>query len=696
MVFYQAVLLAGYAYAHYLTKIPHIRWQLAVHLALLIVPIAILPIRLPHDAAPPTTMTPIFWLLATLTTSVGLPFFLVTTSSPLLQRWFSLMNHRNAADPYFLYSASNAGSLFALLGYPFLWESNLTLLQQSLLWTWGYGVLLILFIMIAMILWREPDAASRANGNARAKMGTSDIAMRSRLYWVFLAFVPSSMMLGVTTYFSTDIAAAPLLWVIPLSLYLLSFILVFSNWFTLPYAFIVRQILPGLAVFVAVSQFYGSALSLWLLALLHLGCFFVVSLVCHGKLSEDRPSPERLTEYFFWISVGGVAGGVFNAIVAPLLFNWSYEYPIAIGLALLLRFVRPKEKSWQAVAWDQTKVLSSVVAVYFVIAVLLGLFGEWISSRETVHALMIIIVLCGIPCVLFARRPVGFAAIIAALPFIFLRMERIRSEEVATYRSFYGVHRVWVDDTMATYFQGTTVHGMQHRAAGQRCSPISYYHRSGPVGQVMEYLHQEPRVRRVAVIGLGTGALACYAKQNQHWSFYEIDPVVQQIAVNRNYFTYLSDCMSENAEFDIVIGDGRLRMQEAADERFELVILDVFSSDAIPIHLVTREAFKMYLRKLAPNGLFLMNVSNRFVNLTPLVANLAIEQGWHAFVANDLEISDDELKAGKMISTWVVVTATEHDVRWFGQHKDWLQVGFDPSVSIWTDERSSILSGIQW
>ena len=335
MVFFQAVLLAGYAYAHFSTRLLDVRRQSLLHLILLVCAFVVLPIAVATDWSPPTEATPVIWLITLLLVSIGLPFFALSATAPLLQKWFSHTRHTDASNPYFLYAASNFGSILALLAYPVLFEPFLGLIEQSRTWTFAYGGLVVLMAACAYLLRRyfAPDAQHRHHVAATDLKANVD--WKLRLQWIILAFVPSSLLLGVTTHITTDVASVPLLWVMPLALYLLTFVIVFSKRPAIPHKWIV--LIHAYLVLLFVIALYVPVLSIRVTLILHLGMFFVTAMLCHGELATHRPVASHLTEFYLWMSFGGVLGGGFNALLAPLIFSTNAEYPIAIVLACALR-----------------------------------------------------------------------------------------------------------------------------------------------------------------------------------------------------------------------------------------------------------------------------------------------------------------------------------------------------------------------
>jgi spermidine synthase len=688
MVFYQAMLLGGYVYAHAATKWLGVRRQAALHMLVLMLPLLALPIGIPAGWSPPTLSNPTLWLLALLFAAVGSPFFVVSASSPMLQTWFASTRHQAAADPYFLYAASNIGSMLALLIYPTLIEPRLGLTQQSRIWASGYVVLALLTALCAVMLWRMPsrppaDPPAQPLGGERPTTGR-------RLRWVVLAFVPSSLMLSVTTYLSSNIAPIPLLWVIPLGIYLLTFILAFMRQPPLLHLLMRRAMPMGVLVLLIalVAQATGP---IGLLIIIHLAAFFVIAMVCHGAIPRDRPPPTYLTEFFLWISVGGVLGGLFNALVAPLLFTTVLEYPLVLVLACL---VQPGEATaplgrrarWQDVALPAGLGLLAAMLIWLAPSVGLAAGPARLGLMFGAPSLI---------CFSFSRRPLrfglGVAAILAASALYTSDQGLVLHAE----RSFFGLHRVLLDRGGQFHIlaHGGTRHGMQSLAASERDQPLTYYYPNGPIGQLFATQMRAQPGARVAVIGLGAGSLACYKQPGQQWTFYEIDPSVVRIARTPEYFSYLSDCAPN---VGLVIGDARLSLADAPDQHYNLIVLDAYSSDSIPVHLITREALGLYRAKLAPGGVLAFHISNIYLDLKPVLANLAADAGLSALERDDLAPSASDLARGKSASQWALMARSANDFGALASDPRWHQLAPQPGRAVWTDDFSSLLTVFRW
>ncbi|HEV7913673.1 MAG TPA: fused MFS/spermidine synthase, partial [Albitalea sp.] len=580
-----------------------------------------------------------------------LPFFALSTSAAVLQKWYSATDDAVARDPYFLYAASNLGSFVALVAYPLFVEPTLPLQQQTRLWTVGYAVLAALTIVCAIAVWRRggdtPARAVRVEATA-----AEALTWTRRARWTILAFVPSSLLLAVTSYMSTDVASVPLLWMVPLCVYLATFVVAFSPW-AAPVRGLATRFMPLAVITLALVLIAQLNQPASLVIPLHLLVFAVIALACHGELAHDRPSPARLTEFYFWISLGGMLGGLFNALLAPVIFSGIVEYPLVLIVACLVR--RGTAGSSVRGAWRHDLGWITLVATLAILSVVISnRFGS--ASR-------LLIVGAALPALLAfsqQRRPVRFAACVAAL---LLSGELVQSpfgHAVYAARTFFGVYRVRVDDRLHYnfMFHGPTLHGMQSTLDDRRAASLSYFHKSGPIGQVFAAVPQAGGTNEVAVVGLGVGSLASYAAPSQRWTIYEIDPAVEWIARDPEYFTYLRDC---GTRCNVVIGDARISLTHARPQQFGLIILDAFSSDAIPIHLLTREALSLYLSRLAPGGAIALHISNLHLSLSPVLGRLAAAEGlttlWQREPATAGSVAD-----GKFPSEWMVIARTPEDL----------------------------------
>jgi hypothetical protein len=698
LVFFQAVLLGGYVYAHLLPTWLGERRHALLHAAFLLLPLVCLPIALPHAWAPPDDSSPVFWVLGLLLFSVGLPFFAVATSTPLLQRWFACSNHPSSSDPYYLYAASNLGSLTALLGYPLLIEPLLTLANQGRLWMAGYVVFLLLTAGCAVWFWRAangPRAGSVSDGKASIAYTSGSLphppaalalGWKRRLHWLLLAFVPSSLMLSVTTYLTTDIAAIPLLWIAPLALYLLTFVLAFARKEVIPHQLLTRW-MPAVVLVIVLVLLSEATEPISLLVVLHLFGLFWISLVCHTTLARDRPPSERLTEFYLWLSAGGMLGGMFTALLAPLLFSTPAEYPLVLVLACLLRPAPAQTLGLLDLALPLGLGFLTIALIFS---------GRMLYLEPGPESLAWMFAAPLVICYLFYERPVRFGLGIGAILLAAGAYDGVYGRTLYRARSFFGVHRVTLDPTgsFRVLVHGDTVHGKQSVDPKRAREPLSYYYRTGPIGQVFEALHGDERLQKVGVVGLGTGALACYAESGQRWTFYEIDPAVVAIARDSGQFTYFTVGPVQPA---LVLGDARLKLARSA-EQYGLLVIDAFSSDAVPIHLLTGEALQIYRDHLSADGILAFNISSRYFDLESVLANLASrgEPPLICLAQRDLAVGVNEKKLGKAPSHWVVMGQRREGLAKLIQKHRWHQVRANPDRAVWTDDYCNLLSILKW
>ncbi len=710
MVFFQAMLLAGYAAAHWMSGHLTVRVQRATHLALLLIAIVTLPVKLNESAAAPWQGWPTTWLLLQLLVNVGPVFFVLALTTPLLQRWFAASAPADARDPYFLYAASNLGSFAALLGYPLLIELNLPLREQAWLWAAAFLVMPVLVLACGVKSTCAGDLRSPSLPTATEPSGNcKPPTLSRRLHWAVCAAVPSSLLLGVTTYITTDIASMPLLWVLPLALYLLTFVFVFARR-QLFSARVLSRALPIGALALAYQMCAGLSEPAWLVLGIHLVVFFIAAMVCHARLAADRPEPERLTEFYLWMSLGGVLGGLFNTLLAPLLFNSVVEYPLALMAACWLRepFHRPAASGEQRADDGKTPKQNAVAAsargrgpdVLWPIglAVLTGLLAALLPPTKLLAPQTQSLVIFGLPlllCFLLVDSPRRFALGLGALFLGGAFFTGGFGKTLHVERNFFGVTRVTLSPNgdARQIVHGRTIHGRQFLDPARAAEPLTFYHREGPLGDVFKVFgagSQEPR--NIGVVGLGAGSMAAYARTGERWTFYDIDPSVLRIAQDTNFFTYLA---RSAAETRLVEGDARLRLREATDSGYDLLVLDAFSSDAIPVHLITREAVELYLRKLAPGGMLAFHISNRYLDLEPVLANLAADLGLVALGCDDLSLMESEFASGREQSHWVVMARTADGLAGFQRRTRWSPLEGNLRVGVWTDDFSSPLRVIQ-
>ncbi len=687
MCFFQAVLLAGYAYAHVLERWLSPVQMIMTHLTVLGLALLVLPISIASGWTSPPSEGTQFWLLGLLGASIGLPFFALSANGPLLQAWFARTGHRHAEDPYFLYGASNVGSLLALLAYPVFLEPNLTLGGQSTLWTAGYMILIMLVAVSAvhMLYHHAPVTSGASRDEAVSEARPS---WRTQFVWAGLAFIPSGLLVAVTTHISTDVAAAPFLWVVPLALFLLTFVITFQRRPLLKQRWMLAA-QPLLVALLLVLLPFSIHLN-WLFSLaLNLGAFFITAMVCHGELVRRRPAAGHLTRFYLWMSLGGMLGGVFTSLVAPYAFSTVIEYPLLIVAGLL---VRPGFWTTRAKTWWRALLVAAIV-----FAVLAGpklLTGYELAERQPLLFYAGLVVLGSI-VFLSRQHPVRLVlmATVLALSSHVLQPEITKGENL---RGFFGVNKVVTtpDGAFRLLFHGTTLHGAERLAAsgtGQnRPEPLTYYHHEGPFADVIRAARRNGPLRRVAAVGLGTGSLACYSRPGENWRFFEIDPIVARIAVDPDRFSFMSTCAPTAP---VIIGDARLTLAaEPVTSRYDLMILDAFSSDSIPVHLLTLEAMTGYLHRLNPDGVLLFHISNRHMNLTPVLAAAARALGLYGLV--HYPERDYQLMTTFKSDAWVVALARKpQSLALLASDPDWQPLP-RPASRPWTDDYSGILSAI--
>jgi hypothetical protein len=691
MVFFQSLLLAGYGYAHYLMQIRNGMIAVAIHLVLLTIALLTLPLSIAGGWGEPPTSGYAFWLLGLFTVSIGLPFFALAANNPLLQAWFVRSGHPSGPDPYFLYASSNIGSFLALLSYPVLLEPMFTLRTQNLIWTGGYGLLIVLIASCAVLLLRSPATAAAKLQTDDADAPAPPWILRAR--WIFLAAVPSGLLIAVTAHISTDVAAAPLLWVLPLSLYLLTWVLVFQSRPLLPHQWmLMAQPLAITGVIVLLA--FGGEQNLLLTLGGHQLCFFVIAMACHGELARTRPAAKYLTGFYVALSFGGMVGGLFAGLIAPFTFSWIAEYPILLALAALCRPPGGDERQprWSGWYWP---FLAALAVALIAPSYSEGRFMSWLDEHRVwvIGAVGVLSALLALG--LNANRWKIFATVVVAL--VLIRAYPADDGRVETVRSFFGVHKILVTPhgQYHVLMHGTTIHGAQKfqnddgTPVTGRPEPITYYHKDGGIGQAIAAVRERKgSPLRVAVIGLGSGTLTCASEPGETWKFFEIDQSMVDTARDPRYFTYIKNC---EPDLKPVIGDARLTFAREPDGIYDLIVVDAYSSDAIPIHLATEQAMEIYKDKLAPQGAVVMHVSNRHLELASVVVGIADANDLKSWVYNEDAGRDNEY----IFSTEVVVSAREEaDVGKLASSDVWELTEADENQRVWTDDYSNVLGAV--
>ncbi|MBS0241773.1 MAG: fused MFS/spermidine synthase [Proteobacteria bacterium] len=695
MCFFQAVLLAGYCYAHALNRLVPPRIAPIIHLTLLGIALLALPIGLRAGWSEPPAGDAYLWLIGALGAGVGLPFFAVSANAPLLQAWFARSGHPHARDPYFLYGASNFGSLIALLAYPVLIEPFSGLASQTILWTAGFVALGISIAVCGVAMATAPSIQDVAPGADTARAAkTASPTWAQRALWIGLAAVPSGLLVAFSSYLTTDIGSAPFLWVLPLAAFLATFILVFTERPVVPHRWMLNAqpvLVTGVMLGLAISSEEG-----WLLSLVSgCGVFFVTTMVAHRELYDRRPASEHLTEFYLFMSLGGVLGGMFAALVAPKLFSTIWEFPLLVTAGLACR---PGVLSARPNAEQRRHLL--IFAAAGLLTLQMAFFG--LAAGKLTDLVAVLTVLLGgaaIAMLVSKREPVrqliAGALMLATIAYLPSGINTGASE-----RSFFGVH--WVSYTagqeMRLLMHGTTIHGAERLLdplTGTRPVepvPATYYHPQGPMAQGVGIARgiaaDSARTFSVGIVGLGAGSLACYSRAAESWRFFEIDPVVVRIARDPNRFSFLSHCRPDN---DIVIGDARLTLGKEAPAKFDYLVVDAFSSDAVPVHLLTVEALQLYLSKLAPDGLLALHISNRHLDLIGVVGAIT-----HAIPGIHAVLADDKLKPAGFDATRsqvVFVTRSKETLERIGK-LPFASPLVDKGVRPWTDDYTDVLSAM--
>jgi hypothetical protein len=699
MCFFQAALLAGYCYAHCLNRYLAPRLGVFVHLTLLVVTLVALPIGLPSSLSEPPTGDAYLWLLGVLTLGVGLPFFAVSANAPLLQAWFARTGHAQADDPYFLYGASNLGSLLALLAYPLVVEPALGATAQAQIWSAGFmGLALLIAASGVAMVWLHQRQLARSTGAPVARVVTpaKPITQQDRALWTVLAMIPSGLMVAVTTYVTTDIASAPFLWVVPLALFLATFILVFKERLAWRHD-LLAYILPLVVLCLQIAPSHGQRLALAMVA------FFVAALVCHRELYLCRPAAQHLTEFYLWMSAGGVLGGVFSALLAPQIFATVFEFNVLLIAAL---FCVPGLLFQAPVALDYRRVIGmGCLAIAMLVLVLVGTEVWGGAGRQAT----MVALLAGIVVAIIAARawPEQRAIFMMGVACIVLSMSDTHRAVYAE-RSFFGTVRVvdGADGQHRYMLHGTTLHGARRLMTDdgktlREAQPATYYEAAGPMARGFAAARaakaaalplsgdvSKPQRLLAGVVGLGTGSLACYAAPGDAFRYYEIDPVVVRIARDPALFDFMSRC-TPNAP--VILGDARLALLKEPDDAFDYLIIDAFSSDSVPVHLITVEALQLYLSKLSETGLIALHISNRHMDLPAAVAATLNEiPGVHSALVLH------EVKKGNVDSTSSNVVFVSRNAKTLEQVLKWPDTTGLPRTSVraWTDDYSDVLSAV--
>ena len=687
MVFFQLVLLGGYIYAHVISKYLTFGMQVIVHGLVLGLGCFFLPLSIANGWTPPETGAQAFWLIGLFAVSVGVPFFAISANAPLLQRWFSRTDDKDADDPYFLYSASNAGSLLSLCLYPVVFEPMLRLREQTGLWAWGYAILIIFIICAGYIgTLRQNNKTETIIKSAVQPLKTS---ISQRLIWISLAFIPSSLMLGVTSHMTHNIASAPFLWIIPLALYLLTFIVAFAK-----RPIISSKTLGYLTLVAIVSALmFGMVLNdnLILSIIISLISYFIIALTCHMKLVETRPETDHLTEFYIWMSLGGVIGGAFNALLAPVIFSTVYEYILVLGAASFVSFkFHPDLKGLNS---RYKKLFQTLLIATFMLTVLY-------------HLKVTMMISCLLPGLFLVYKLERLSAqprftmlstlsIISAMAFV---VPLVGQKNVLMDRSFFGILGVSAKTTphgvIHEFSHGDTLHNFQFQNPELKATPLAYYSKSNSFDRGLSFARSQSITGDldVAMIGLGAGAMACYERAQDNWVYFEIDPAVVDMAKNPEFFSYMEECSYVS---DVRIGDARIKLDRLSKNSQDYIIIDAFSSDSIPAHLLTVEAMDLYLSRLKPDGLLFFHTSNRVMDVSSVVTNLAESAGLDSRYIEMTDFPDSKYPGYDSKSSAVLVGTAGQMIDAEAFDDKWQKRRPSPDVGLWSDDYSHIIGTLK-
>lgn len=716
MLFFQLTLLAGYLYAHYCGKFLAVRQQMVLHLLLLGGAGSTLPFYITSDrggAAIPEGV-PALWVLSLAAFTVGPPFFAVSATAPMLQRWFSRTNHRHRENPYFLYAASNLGSMAALIFFPVFLEPLLGVERQTTIWAFGYFALFVLLLLTGLVTLRGlaqgPGAGPHQSVTALLSH-IDEIRVGDRLSWAFLAFIPSSMMLGLTSHVTVDIAPVSMFWILPLAIYLLSFVIVFSRFRDLVANRLLAVIIVLCTALLLVMKFSGNDRTLTnagIAVLLHLTLFFSSAWMLHGYLSRNRPPATHLTEYFLWMAFGGMLGGLFNALLAPVIFSQIYEYFVVvltvfcIALQVLVGGPRSTTSSRGPHPAGMATVFLVLLCVFVVVDALLRQPITLKIQQDFALGSIALMLTGGV--VAFCRpgrKTIGLAVLIFALGISgnYLVLTEAHTN-ILLDRSFYGALKVKMkEDSDGTpyhlFIHGSTRHNLQRfgddPVANQE--PLMYFHRQANIGHALTSLKAHlDRPMHLGFVGLGAGAMSAYVDYGDTATFYEIDPKVAAMAGDPRYFTYVSGA---KGKIEIRLGDARLQLKKAADASFDLLLIDAFASDAIPVHLLTTEAVAMYLRKIKDDGLLLFHLSNRYLDLHRVLQGLRLPDGYSLYYASKTNVERPAGLSGRIAGIFshsqVALIARESALpEEIAAATRWRRLEHDSDFVPWTDDFSNV------
>ena len=684
LAFFQIALLAGYVYAHLLQRLRRTGIQIAVHMAVLLLAALSLPLHVSGLFGQPTSTMPVLWLVGVLAVSLGAPFAALSATAPLVQAWYvRTLRHQDAGEPYALYAASNLGSLLALVAYPVLVEPNIGLHLQTVLWSGGYGLFILIAAALGLAVRQGAQAPAQAAASALRPAGAE--LLKERLIWLALSATSSSLMLGVTNFITTELGSTPFLWVLPLVIYLCTFIIAFNKTQIIrPQAVLALQA-PVLAI---------CAVLFWIPAFLselglHLVCFFLTALMCHQGLVTRRPPPDRLTDFYVWISIGGVVGGAFNAFIAPQVFSSVVEYPAVLILSCLAR------PSASGAVTTRQWIAAIVSLVSAAGAVLLVSGTRQVETTTVWHyfAMLGLAALCAMP---LRGKPVLFMAAISGL-IIAGNLVFNRYEIVHRWRDFFGVltlshQQVPGLGEVNLLRHGTILHGAQSSLPAYRCRPLAYYVPQTPIGQVFENVRARKPAINVGTVGLGTGSVAAYVRANDALRFFEIDPIVIQVATDPQYFSYTTACAKGPVSF--TLGDARLMLAKEPPAIYDVLLIDAFSSDSVPAHLLTTQALRMYLSKLKPDGVLVLHLSNRHLDLMRPAMAAASAVGAYALQQNHkVPGANSQSELWNANEQAVLIGKNRAALEPFASDRRWSRADAD-GVKPWTDDYTDIFGAL--
>jgi spermidine synthase len=693
LMVFQLLLLAGYAYAYTLIRLAPWRLQFVIHAVLYAIVIAVfLPLNVDTLPVEGASARPIEWMLSVLFSTVAMPFFTLAATAPLIQYWFGHSGDK-ACNPYPLYSASNAGSLLALLSYPLWIEWQFDLSLQAKLWSFGLMAFAAALFLTGGHSMRE---GFRRDIQSSPVTNVAPVTWHQRSLWILFSFLPCSLMMGVTTYVTTDIASVPLLWIVPLMLYLLSLILVFAD---KPPEFIQRFDKSLLPFSFIIAFCIMTGLQFPELLLLHILLFFMLAVACHREVVKRRPDPRHLGEFYLYMSLGGALGGIFNVILSPQIFTQPVEYPLIIAASLvgLYYLQEAKNRKGDLIAAAGLTAAMSVLllavnkttAHYASELTLLDsaikIYIPWLSVQS-----LLTLALC-VPVFYFmhrwrehALREAFIVALMLMTPVVNIAAT---SKDFFAMRNFFGVYRVQHIESSNVHIvmHNTTLHGLQQRDPDKRTLVTSYYL---PVKQALSVLPDKTRSHPVMVVGLGVGTLLCAFSSHNHVDTFEIDPDVVALALRTELFSYIQDCPPQKT---FIVGDGRLMLAKQPSEKYGIMVFDAFSSDSVPMHLLTSEAFDMYFKKLTADGVLIFHISNRNLDLRPVLAAYAKERNIAAIHGRF-----PKKEAYTATSEWVVMSRQESQLARIKEgDATWQDIDGVQPVRLWTDQYSNLLSIIK-